>query len=121
MLDREIPLRDVIPARMGIEKCLAKSGGRVYESKRSARKRLVRQVGGAPQLKERRRKKFIELDEISERQNVEHPKPCINRSLAAAERVPGNSHSRLKIAQRGIGKQGIAHVRGCVCDVPKRG
>src|SRR2546426_12718852 len=84
-LDREIPLHNIIPARIGIEICLTKGVGRTsYNRKRRARKRSGRQVGSASQLKERRRKEFVELDEIGERQNVEHPESRADRDFAAA-------------------------------------
>src|SRR5258708_2295170 len=103
-LDREVPLHDVIPAWVGIEICLTKVIGRADVCKRRARKRPCGQASGASRLIERRRKEFVELYEIGEWQNIEHPESRTNRGLATAERVPGHSHSRLEIAPRGVGK-----------------
>src|SRR6266849_5008784 len=87
-LYREIPLHHVISARMGIKICLAGVGRTRYERKCIARKRSGREVGSASRLKERRREEFVELDEIGEGQNVEHPESRADGGLAAPKRVP---------------------------------
>src|SRR5260370_42649353 len=112
-MDREIPRHKVGPRWMGIEICLTKGVGRVYKRKRAARKRSDRQVGGASSLEERRRKEVVELDKIGERQNVKHPEPSADCGLTGTERVPCKSHSRLKVTQGRVGKQGVTHETRC--------
>src|SRR5215470_1829605 len=95
-LNRQVPLHHVIPGWVGIEICLSKPLGRVYEYKSAARKRSGWQAGGISSLIKRRRKQFVELDKVRKRQNVKHAESGTDRSLAAAQGVPGYSHAWLE-------------------------
>src|SRR6266850_90630 len=105
-LHREIPLHHVVPGRMRFEVSLAKSVRRCGECC-VGRHRVGsrRQVSCARGFEERRRKEFVHLEQIRQRQYVEDPETSTHRGLAIAHGVPGKAHARLQIAKRRVRSQ----------------
>src|SRR5438552_2132805 len=105
-LNVEIPLHDVTSMAIRLDRRNSqRSHGRWTQQKALSVTggKASRYVGRRLEYHEGRRLVLLEQEVSAKRLHVVNAKAAADRGLAVLERIPGESHARLKVAERGVG------------------